>query len=99
MTGPRTGPSSIGTPSTLITRPIRWGPAAVAMIDWPIGMIIPPPTPCRTRKTMRLWMDHDAPESADPARKRTSEPIHIRLAPNRSTAQPVSGMVMARARR
>ncbi len=99
MTGPRTGPSSIGTPSTLMTRPIRWGPAAVAMMDWPMGMIMPPPIPCRIRKTIRLWIDHAAPDRAEPSRKRTSEAIHIRLAPNRSTAHPVSGMVMAKARR
>ena len=99
MTGPSTGPSSMGTPSRLITRPILWGPAAVATIDWPMGMIIPPPTPWRIRNTMRLWIDHAAPDSADPSRNSASEMIHIRLDPKRSTAHPVSGMVMARARR
>ena len=89
----------MGTPSRLITRPIRWGPAAVAMIDWPMGMIMPPPTPWRMRKTMRLSIDHDAPDRAEPSRNRASDAIHIRLAPNRSTAQPVSGMVMANASR
>ena len=69
------------------------------MIDWPIGMIMPPPTPCRIRKTIRLWMDHAAPDRADPRRNRASEVIHMRLAPNRSTAHPVSGMVTARASR
>ena len=99
MTGPSTGPRSMGTPSRLMTRPIRWGPAAVAMIDWPIGMIMPPPIPCRIRKTIRLWMDHAAPDRAEPRRKSTSEAIHIRLAPKRSTAHPVRGMVMASASR
>ena len=99
MTGPRTGPRSMGTPNRLITRPIRWGPAAVAMMDWPIGMIMPPPTPWRIRKAIRLPIDHAAPDRAEPSRNRTSEAIHIRLAPNRSTAQPVIGMVTARASR
>ena len=46
------GPSSIGTPTTLITRPMRCGPAAWARVIIPIGMIIPPARPCRTRKAM-----------------------------------------------
>ena len=48
-TGPRIGASIAGIVTTPITRPIRLGPATWAMISWPTGMIIPPPTPCSTR--------------------------------------------------
>ena len=36
--GPKIGPSSIGTPRTAITRPIRSGPAARVMIVMPSGI-------------------------------------------------------------
>ncbi len=38
-------------------------------MDWPIGMIIPPPTPWSTRNTMRLCTDHEAPERTDPTQE------------------------------
>ena len=50
--GPRIGPSSIGTPMIAMTRPTRCGPAARVRIVMPSGMIMPPPKPCRTRKTI-----------------------------------------------
>ena len=50
-TGPRIGASIAGIETIAITRPIRWGPATWAMISIATGMIMPPPTPCRTRKT------------------------------------------------
>ena len=46
------GAISIGTPSTPMTRPIRWGPAFLVMIVITAGMIMPPPIPCRTRKAI-----------------------------------------------
>ncbi len=62
-----------GTATMLITRPIRFGPAARAIISWPIGRIIPPPIPCRTRKRIS-WVEEVAtPHSADPAVTRISE--------------------------
>ena len=54
--GPKIGPSSIGTPSTAITRPIRSGPAARVMIVMPSGISMPPPRPCSTRKAMSISM-------------------------------------------
>ena len=73
MVGPRIGPSIVGTPVTLITRPIRLGPAVSARINWPTGMIRPPPTPCRTRKAIRLSVELASPHSAEPSVKRSSE--------------------------
>ena len=52
--GPRIGASIAGTAMIPITRPIRLGPAASAIISWPMGRIIPPPTPWSTRKTIEL---------------------------------------------
>ena len=43
--GPSIGASIAGTKTTLITRPIRFGPAAWASIIWPTGRIMPPPMP------------------------------------------------------
>ena len=97
MTGPRTGPITVGTPMTLMTLPMRCGPAARARIDWPMGRIMPPPSPCATRNTISDGADQATPHNTDPAMKRVSEIIHIRLAPTRSTAQPVTGMTRAKA--
>ena len=95
MTGPMMGPMTMGTPITLMTRPMRWGPAARARIDWPTGRSMPPPMPCMTRKTMSELADQARPHRLEPAMKRTREMIQIRLAPKRSTAQPVTGMTTA----
>ena len=95
--GPNTGASSIGTPITLITRPIRCGPAAWARMVCPMGRIIPAPSPCSTRKATSDPIDQAAPASTEPARNTSSAKIHARLAPNRSAAHPVSGMTVAKA--
>ena len=68
MTGPSTGPSSAGTATTLMTRPMRCGPAARASIVCPTGRMIPPPIPWTTRKAMRLPADQAAPLSTEPVR-------------------------------
>ena len=47
----------------------------------------------------RLPRTRRHPERIDPTRKTTSERIHIRLAPNLSTAHPDSGITMERASR
>ena len=99
MTGPRTGPSRAGTAITLMTRPMREGPAARASMVWPTGIIMPAAAPWRTRKTMSDSADHAAPLSTDPAMNRISEPNHRRRTPKRSTAQPLSGMTSASASR
>ena len=52
MVGPITGAMMIGTPMALITRAMSAGPAFLTRIIWPIGRIIPPPTPWKTRKAM-----------------------------------------------
>ncbi len=92
------GPSSIGTPSTAITRPMRCGPAARVMIAMPTGISMPPPRPCRTRKVMSEPMFHAVLHSADPSTNSTSAVMYIRRAPYRSAAQPLSGMTVASAR-
>ena len=99
--GRATGASSIGTPTTLITRPMRCGPAAWASVIIPIGMIMPPAealehaegdqrlgatTPGRTAQ-----LGHD-----ERRRRRSSTRAS---APKRSAAQPVSGITVASASR
>ena len=67
MTGPKIGPSSVGTPITDMTRPRRCGPAVWASTLMPTGMIMPPPKPCRTRKKISDSADHARPHSAEPS--------------------------------
>jgi hypothetical protein len=62
-----------GTATMLITRPIRLGPAAAAIIIWPTGKIMPPPTPWMTRKITSWLMSLETPQSIEPAVKSTSE--------------------------
>ena len=65
--GPPIGPSSIGTPSIAISRPIRCGPAALVMIIMPSGISIPPPRPCSTRKPISMLMLEAREHSAEPS--------------------------------
>ena len=99
MTGPRIGPSTMGTPMMLMTRPMRCGPAARARIDWPTGSSMPPPMPWRTRNAMSELADQATPHRHEPTMKRLSEVIQTDFAPKRSTAHPVMGMTTARASR
>ena len=99
MTGPRIGPSSIGTPITLITRPTRLTPAVWASSAIPTGMIMPPPKPCSTRKKISDSADQASPQSALPIPNSATEIIQIRFEPKRSVIQPVSGITVASASR
>ena len=81
----------------LITRPIRLGPAASAIISCPIGRIIPPPIPCSTRNRISSVVEVAKPHSADPAVNSTTDTRYTGLAPKRRAAQPLIGMTMAKA--
>ena len=78
---------------------MRCGPAAWARVIIPIGMIIPPARPCRTRKAISDSALHAAPHSALVATNAVTVVIHTRRAPKRSAAQPVSGITVASASR
>ena len=91
------GASSIGTPTMLITRPIRWGPAACPSSVCPSGRIMPPPSPCTTREPISWAIEVARPASSEPSMNRASADSHTRFAPNRSPAQPVSGITLANA--
>ena len=95
--GPKIGPSSIGMPITAITRPTRSTPAARVRIVMPAGMIMPPPNPCRMRNAISDSADQARPDSTDPSANSTIEIMYSRLVPNRSAAQPVSGITVASA--
>lgn len=96
--GPSTGASMAGTATALITRPIRAGPAARASMVCPIGRIIPAPKPCTSRNTMSEPMFQARPHSTDPVMNSSSETSHMVFGPNRTTAQPDSGMLADSAR-
>ena len=72
-TGPKIGASIAGIATMPITRPIRLGPATWAMISWPTGISIPPPTPCNTRNSTSAVLEEATAQRAEPAVKRTSE--------------------------
>ena len=97
IVGPRIGASIIGIATTLITRPIRLGPAAPAIIIIPRGMIMPPPTPWRPRKITSSAVVVARPHSIEPAVNRTSEIRYMRRGPKRCAAHPVSGITAASA--
>ncbi len=99
MTGPRTGPSSIGIPTTLITRPTRLGPAACVSRMIPTGMISPPPKPCSRRKPISMPVDWASPHRTEPPTNSATEDIHTRLASKRWLSQPASGITVASASR
>ena len=65
--GPRIGATIVGIEVTLMTRPIRFGPAAVAIISIPTGISRPPPTPCSTRKSVSAATEVESPQATDPA--------------------------------
>ena len=95
--GPQIGPSIIGTPMIAMTRPTRCGPAARVRIVMPAGMIMPPPRPCRTRKTISDSALQARPEAIEPTRNSAIDVMYRRLVPKRSAAQPVSGITVASA--
>ncbi len=80
-----------------MTRPTRCGPAVWASTLIPTGMIIPPPMPWSTRKTISDSADQARPQSAEPMPNSATDTIHTRLAPKRSDIQPVSGITTASA--
>ena len=95
--GPPMGPSIIGMPRIAIRRPMRCGPAALVMIVMPSGISMPPPSPCRTRNAMSELMSQAVAQSAEPRVNSAIAVRYSRLVPNRSAAQPVSGMTVASA--
>ena len=84
--GPPIGPSSIGTPSTAITRPTRSGPAARVMIVMPSGISMPPPRPCSTRKR-----DQRADVPGHAAQRRPGDEQHDRRQVEALGAEAVGG--------
>jgi hypothetical protein len=62
----------------------------------PTGAIIPPPTPCSTRKISNSVSDPAMPHSTDATVNTTIAVSSTRLPPNRSPSQPDAEMKMAR---
>lgn len=95
--GPPIGPSRMGIPPTAISRPTRLGPASRVRMTKLSGNNMPPPTPCTTRNRMSSNMFGATAHSSEPSVKISTEPMNRRLVPNRSAAQPVIGMTVAKA--
>ena len=95
--GPAIGASSIGMLMIDMRRPSRPGPASRVMIMNPRGNSIPPPMPWMTRNTMSCNMVDATAHNTELSANATTVPMNSRLVPNRSAAQPVSGMTVARA--
>ena len=95
--GPPIGASSMGMLRIDISRPRRPGPASRVMIMNPSGNSMPPPMPCTTRNTMSCTIVDATAHSSEPSVKATTDPMNSRLVPNRSAAQPVSGITAANA--
>jgi len=61
------------------------------------GISMPPPSPCTTRNATNSVMVGAIAHSSEPSVKNNTEPMNSRLVPNRSAAQPVSGITVANA--
>ena len=75
-----------------MTRPMFWGPTARMMMVMPIGISIPPPRPCRTRKITSSGRFCATPHAIDASVKSAMVTRYRRLVPKRSLAQPAIGM-------
>ena len=95
--GPPIGASSMGMLRTDIRRPSLLGPASRVKMINPRGNSMPPPIPCTTRKMMSCRILDANAHSSEPSVNATTEPMKSRLVPNRSAAQPVSGITAANA--
>ena len=62
----------------------------------PTGVIMPPPTPCRTRKATSDSMLQARPHRAEAVVNMTRARMKMRLVPNRSPSQPDAGIHSAR---
>jgi hypothetical protein len=62
----------------------------------PTGVRIPPPTPWSTRNATNDSMFQARPQSRDADVNRKSAIMKMRFVPNRSPAQPLTGMNTAR---
>ena len=58
----------------------------------PIGVSMPPPTPCRTRKPTSWPMVWAMPHITEPPTNRASAVRNTRLVPKRSPSQPLAGI-------
>ena len=64
-----------------------------------MGINMPPPRPCSTRKPISMLDDCDSAQASEPRVKSPSEPRKTVLAPNRSLNHPASGITAAWARK
>ena len=91
-TGPSAGATSVGIITIVDARARSIGGKARNSMAMPIGVSIPPPTPCRTRKATSwpiVWANaaqHEPPTNSASAVRNT------RFVPKRSPIQPLAGI-------
>ncbi len=97
--GPISGPISAGVVSQAIRSTISCFGALRSTTSRPTGVIIAPPSPCRTRASTNPSSELDSPQAIEPAVKTAMALANTVRAPKRSAAQPLTGMKTARLRR
>ena len=95
-TGPSAGATAVGTVRMLEARTRSSGGNVRNSMAMPTGIIMPPPTPCRTRKKTNSERLSAVPHSTDAPVKTATAKSRIRLDPNRSPIHPAAGMNTAR---
>jgi hypothetical protein len=65
----------------------------------PTGVSMPPPTPCSTRNAISDSTLQARPQRIEASVNTERANMNVRLVPNRSPAQPLTGMKTARLRR
>ena len=95
MTGPRIGPSAIGSDTMPISVPMFLPPAWRISTDCIRGIISPAPKPCTTRNAIRDPASQANEQATEPTRKTSSAAIQTRRLPNRSSAHATTGIEMA----
>jgi len=90
---------TVGITSTVDAFARSSGGKARKSMAVPTGVIMPPPTPCRTRNrvsSFRLWA---WPQSAEAMVNTAMAKRNVRFVPNRSPIHPEAGIHTARLRR
>jgi hypothetical protein len=87
---------TVGMISTVEALARRSGANARNNMAVPTGVIIPPPTPWRTRNRTSSQRPEACPQSADATVKTAIANRNVRLVPKRSPIQPEAGIHTAR---
>jgi hypothetical protein len=93
--GPASGPISPGKVSQAIAATRSRLAVARTSTRRATGVIMAPPMPCRKRAPTNSSSDPEAAQAIEPSTKTPMAERKMRLAPNLSAIQPLTGMKMA----